>query len=159
MRFKKSNANLPEIDMTPMIDVTFQLITFFMVITNFENTRADERVKLPRDPLALELKAPREDELVLNIGYFRDSVGNKTDPQAYLFYGDGQQYAVTDEVMLPILNREAQYFKDLGKKVDDSTVEIRADAETPTGLVQNIIKLSQEAGFSKFALKATKEAL
>ena len=41
-----------EVDMTPMIDVVFQLLAFFMVITNFEQTQADERVKLPRDQLA-----------------------------------------------------------------------------------------------------------
>lgn len=154
MRFKKSEPNIPDIDMTPMIDVTFQLITFFMVITNFENTRADERVKLPKDQLARPSEQTREDEIVLNMGFVRNTAGEQLGGP-FIFYGDGENYQV--EQMGPILRREYQYFKDLGKKADDATVVIRADAEVPTGIVQDTIKLSQEAGFTKFALKATQD--
>lgn len=154
MRFKKSTSNIPDIDMTPMIDVTFQLITFFMVITNFENTRADERVKLPKDHLARPSEKTREDEVVLNMGFIRDSAGQETGGP-FVFYGDGVNYQV--DQMGPILKREYQYFKDLGKKAEDSTVVLRADAEVPTGIVQDTIKLAQEAGFTKFALKAMQD--
>ncbi|MGC1274253.1 MAG: biopolymer transporter ExbD [Planctomycetaceae bacterium] len=154
MRFKKSESNIPDIDMTPMIDVTFQLITFFMVITNFENTRADERVKLPKDQLARPSEQTREDEIVLNMGFVRNTAGEQLGGP-FIFYGDGENYQV--EQMGPILRREFQYFKDLGKQADDATVVIRADAEVPTGVVQDTIKLSQEAGFTKFALKAMQD--
>jgi biopolymer transport protein ExbD len=154
MRFKKVDPAIPEIDMTPMIDVTFQLITFFMVITNFENTRADERVKLPKDQLARPSEQTREDEIVLNMGYVRGSGGERLGGP-FVFYGDGENYQV--DQLGPILKREFQYFKDMGKKPDDATVVLRADAEVPTGQVQEAIKLSQEAGFTKFALKATQE--
>jgi len=52
MKIKAANVAVPEIDMTPMIDIVFQLITFFMVINNFDQNEADERVSLPRDQLA-----------------------------------------------------------------------------------------------------------
>ena len=156
MKFKKAANNNPEIDMTSMIDMTFQLIAFFMIITNFENTRADERVKLPRDELAKPLEAPREDELVLNIGYERDKDGQIVS-EPLLFYGDGQSYAVSE--IEPILQRESKYFSDLGKKPGEATVIIRADSEVPTGMVQEVIKDCQAAKFEKFALKATQEAL
>lgn len=155
MRFRKTDLNVPEIDLTPMIDVTFQLITFFMVITNFENTRADERVKLPKDELARPIETPRQDEIVLNMGYLRNSAGEQV-AGPFVFYGDGENYQVTQ--MGPVLKRERQYFEDLGKDPTEATVVIRADGEFPTGLVQETIKLSQEAGFTKFALKATREA-
>ena len=35
-----------DIDMTPMIDIVFQLITFFMVVINFDAADTDERVKM-----------------------------------------------------------------------------------------------------------------
>lgn len=41
MKFKP--ANVTEIDMTPMIDIVFQLRTFFMVITNFDQNQADKK--------------------------------------------------------------------------------------------------------------------
>ena len=49
MRIKSSKPSLVDPDMTPMIDIVFQLIAFFMIVTNFEQTQADERVKLPED--------------------------------------------------------------------------------------------------------------
>ena len=41
-----------ENDMTPMIDVTFQLITFFMFVLNFSEAEQDERIQLPSSQLA-----------------------------------------------------------------------------------------------------------
>ena len=41
-----------DIDMTPMIDVTFQLITFFIFTLNFSNAVQDDRVQLPLSQLA-----------------------------------------------------------------------------------------------------------
>ena len=46
---KQSTCRFTEPDMTPMIDIVFQLLTFFMIAINFENTKADERVKLPKE--------------------------------------------------------------------------------------------------------------
>ncbi|MCA9046699.1 MAG: biopolymer transporter ExbD, partial [Planctomycetaceae bacterium] len=40
------------------------------------------------------------------------------------------------------------------KAAQDMTVVIRADADVPTGLVQELIKMGQEQKFSKFSLKA-----
>ena len=57
MKINKVEPAVPEVDMTPMIDIVFQLIAFFMVITNFEQTQADERVKLPEDQLARPAKS------------------------------------------------------------------------------------------------------
>ena len=34
-------------DMTPMIDMTFQLIAFFMVLINFTQTEQNERIRAP----------------------------------------------------------------------------------------------------------------
>lgn len=152
MRIEGKKPEIAEVDMTPMIDIVFQLIAFFMVVTNFANTKADERVKLPKDELARPPKATLERELLLNIGFNRDATGRRKSG-ALVFYGTGEEIPVLK--MAPVLDREKRYYADLGVKSKDVTVTIRADAEVPTGLVQEIIKLSQEAGFEKFALKAT----
>jgi biopolymer transport protein ExbD len=55
MKFKPADVSPAELDMTPMIDIVFQLITFFMVINKFDQDEADERVGLPRDTLARPL--------------------------------------------------------------------------------------------------------
>jgi biopolymer transport protein ExbD len=142
-----------EVDMTPMIDIVFQLIAFFMVITNFEQTQADERVKLPRDALAKPPEVKVEHQLVLNVGFYRNMEGEKTDAQPWLFnFVDG-------DPILPLsagaqLKKEATLFKN--KEIDptDVTVKVRADSEVQTGIVQELIKLCQDAGFETFAMSA-----
>lgn len=151
MKFKSSGANVPEVDMTPMIDIVFQLLTFFMMVLNFENTQADERVKLPRDELAKPAEVVRQKDVVLNVGFERSKTGEKLS-DAIVFYA-GESIPVLK--MLPSLKQEARLFTGGGTKLEDVTIVIRADADVPTGLVQELIKQAQEAKFEKFALKAT----
>ena len=40
-------AESAEPDLTPLLDIVFQLITFFMLVINFSNDNYDQRVRLP----------------------------------------------------------------------------------------------------------------
>lgn len=153
MKIPHAKPTVVEADMTPMIDMTFQLIAFFMIVTNFEQTQADERVKLPADKLARPPKVAREQEVVLNVGFVRNQDGTKASPDPVIFYGD-EPIRVLD--YKPRLEREFLLAeKQHGEaKARDITIVIRADAEVPTGLIQELIKMGQEVGFTKFALKA-----
>ena len=158
MRFHKHDPFLAEADMTPMIDVVFQLIAFFMVIINFEATQADERVKLPSSDLARPAKVKPDQELVLNIGFDRDKQGNIIDPDPFVFYPGNEKIRIPD--MSARLNLEAEFFRRKRAVADDAvtaSVILRADAEVPTGLVQELIRQCRAAGFEKFALKAKAE--
>jgi biopolymer transport protein ExbD len=159
MKFQSKGAMLPECDMTPMIDMVFQLIAFFMIITNFEQTQADERVKLPMDELARPPKTKRDKELVINIGFVRTSEGDRVGAGVpVIFYPNAPKPLTIGEFKTP-LQLEKQNFADTGVNPKDVTVILRADSEVPTGMVQDLIKMSQEAGFEKFALKAQQEQL
>ncbi len=159
MKFKKTQVENPEIDMTPMIDIVFQLIAFFTIVSNFDQTKADERVKLPRDPMAKPPEVKRENELYINLGYVRNKsgeiVGSRSQP--YVFYqgGDKEKYTVVE--FKPILHQEARLYGQEGTDPKTVTVVLRADKEVPTGLVQEMIKFSQEASFERFALMATQK--
>src|SRR5690606_23527175 len=109
--------------------------------------------KLPRNELAKPAEVKKEHNLVLNVGFIRDKEGKKlSDP---LVFYTGEDVPVPE--MATKLQREARLFNDLGTDIKDVTVEIRADSEVPTGLVQQLSKRAQEAEFQKFALKATQE--
>src|SRR2546423_11186883 len=58
-----------EPNLTPLLDVVFQLITFFMMVINFTQDNYDQRVRLPVAGSArpVEGSAAGEDRLVLNI--------------------------------------------------------------------------------------------
>lgn len=154
MKFKATPSSVPEVDMTPMIDVVFQLISFFMMISNFEQDKADERVSLPKDQLARPPVVKRESSFTVNFGFKRDKTGKITDPEPYIF--DGSQTFTVDTVR-DRLRQESLFYRTLGRDLADVTVEIRADAGVKSGQVQELIQMCQEEdiAFQRFALRAT----
>ncbi len=52
MKLKKVASNILEGDMTPMIDMTFQLIAFLMVMINFTADDVSAKIILPESTLA-----------------------------------------------------------------------------------------------------------
>lgn len=158
MKIKAANVAVPEIDMTPMIDIVFQLITFFMVINNFDQNEADERVSLPRDQLAKPPAVQRKDAFVMNFGFERNKDGSLASAVPYLFFGDER---LTLEQVRPRLRQESQFYGAIGTKLEDVTVEIRADAQIQSGMIQELIQMCQEQGieFQRFALKATQQSV
>jgi biopolymer transport protein ExbD len=142
--------------MTPMIDIVFQLLTFFMVVINFENTKADERVKLPKDLLAKPPEVKPAEELVLNVGFDRDLSGRKLSDEPIVFYS-GDKYTINN--FGPMLEQEKRLAEAKGGKgaIDDTTVILRADSEVPTGKIQELIRKCQEIGYTQFSLKAISE--
>lgn len=140
---RKEYSVSAEADMTPMIDMTFQLIAFFMVLINFSEGDQDQRIKLPSSELAKPPDAPLESPLTLQLS-----------KQGLVLFG-GDEVPVNQ--MGPRLQTERNVIERQGKKVGDAAVIIRADAETKTGLVQELIKQCQQRGFEKFALRAKQE--
>jgi biopolymer transport protein ExbD len=129
-----------EMDMTPMIDVTFQLIAFFMFVLNFSEVDTDQRINLPASELARPPQAPYAQPLTVQM----------TSEDTILFAGD----EMTPAALGSSLMREAQIIKAYpNKKLSDVTVVIRADREAKTGKVQEVIQMCQKAGFDMFALR------
>lgn len=156
MKTHKIQKGSIEPDLTPMIGIVFQLLTFLVIAISFENTKADERVKLPRDMLAKPPEVKPEHELVLNFGYERDKNGNRKYDRPVVFYNDR---LVEVSQLGPELEQEKQFLESVhGKTIlDKMTVLIRADADVPGGLVQQLIKKCQDSGLSKFSLRDTSE--
>ena len=129
-----------EMDMTPMIDVTFLLIAFFMFVLNFSEVDQDQRVNLPLSELAKPPDAPYASPLTVQM----------TADETILFAGD----EITPGELQSALLREAQIIRAYpNKKLSDVTVVIRADRLAKTGRVQEIIQMCQKAGFDMFALR------
>ena len=67
MRFQKHLPPRAEGDLTPMIDMTFQLIAFFMVLINFTEADQNERIQLPTSELAKPPDAPFEHPIFIQL--------------------------------------------------------------------------------------------
>lgn len=129
-----------DIDMTPMIDMTFQLITFFVFTLNFSTAVQDDRVQLPMSQLAKPAEGPSVDPITLQL------------------MSDGRVIYSGEPVSLAdiggYLENEKRVMIEAGKEPNTATVIVRADGRSKTGDVQDLIKACQEKGFEKFVLRA-----
>ena len=89
---------------------------------------------------------------------FRSKDGTPIGTEPYLFFGDER---LTLDQVRPRLRQESQFYSAIGTKLEDVTVEIRADAQIQSGMVQELIQMCQEQGieFQRFALKATQQSV
>lgn len=145
MRIKRQNKKMAEGDMTPMIDMVFQLIAFFMVLINFSEMEQDQRVNLPLSELAQPPEVPYEEPLTLQM----------TGEEGIILNAGSPDLLTIDQLRIA-LKREAQIIRAAGDDVrlSDVTVIIRADREARTGMVQEMIEAAQEAEFETFALRS-----
>ena len=143
MRFKKADSSVLEGDLTPMIDMTFQLIAFFMVLINFSQNETNENVRLPESELAKPPDGPLEFPVTLHLTADADVIiADQRVPIAALG---------------PFLTREANGMRAQNLEAADATVVIRADANALAGRVQELIQLCRDHRFEKFALRAKED--
>ncbi len=129
-------------DMTPMIDVTFQLIIFFMLTLNFATEDQSERIKLPESELAKPPESPWESPIILQL--------TDAKPPTVIVGGD----EVPLHTVKTLLQREKDRLLELKKSVGKATIIIRADRQAHIGTVQKLIKDCQDLNFERFVLRA-----
>lgn len=138
-------------NLTPILDMVFQLITFFMLVINFKSASLDLSLKLPVVGSARPVDTKGQSELlVLNID---------TSGQIKL-YGNVKRVDeyIREEARISRMaaRRNDPSFDDEKEKKEgfSTTVVIRADRTTKFTLLNKVIKACQDNGFRKFALKA-----
>jgi len=148
-RKRKDVTENGELDMTPMIDVTFLLLIFFMVITDL--TQKDLAVlTLPIAYMAQEDKDnDKDDRIILNV----DKHG------ALLWKGERRTLG---EIQVILKNQKNLYVKKMkregksalvdigeGRKASKLFILLRADKDTPWQHVQWLMTVMAEEGFYK----------
>jgi biopolymer transport protein ExbD len=139
-----------EPNLTPLLDVVFQLITFFMLVINFNNDNFDQRVNLPVAGSAQPVEGKsQEDRLTLNI-----------DADGDLLWGGkklGMELASNElRIQADLARRNAAATGQKLKPGDPlpTTIVIRADRGTNFSKFYRIITICQANHFNKFSLKA-----
>ena len=143
MRVKAKKVDLAEGDLTPMIDMTFQLIAFFMVLINFAQTESNDRVKLPSSQLVKPPEVALEFPIILHVAQ---------DGEIIL---GGDDY--TAETLRVGLRKEIAVIEAEGKSIDDANVVIRAHKDTAAGDVQEVIRVAQDQELENFALRVKED--
>lgn len=131
MNLRRSRSDEPDVNLTPLIDVVFILLLFFMVSTTFQR-ESEINVELPEasaDPVE-----ERDELLELVI-----------DAQGHYFIGE-QQVVNTE---LETLKQAIQKF--LGER-SELPVVIRADRQTPYESVVRAMDATAQLGLVQMSL-------
>ncbi len=143
MKVANSKLEMSEGDMTPMIDMVFQLIAFFMVLINFGQTESNDRVVLPSSVLVKPPEGKIDFPIILHIAQDGEVIlGGNTFTAETLKIGLSQELAV--------INAE-------GKNPADANVIIRAHRDAAAGAVQEIIRAAQDQKLERFALRVKED--
>ena len=136
MRLKtRRNRINSNVDMTPMIDIVFQLIVFFLVSTTF--------AVVPGIKLNLPQSTTSEGTSVQGITIYADKDG-------VMFFND-------KEVSMENLGQELLSF-DIGtSKKEEFPVSLEADSEVTNGTIVKIFDVIRQSGFSLINLRTKSE--
>ena len=134
-------------NLTPMLDMVFQLVTFFMLVINFKSASLDLTLQLPVVGSALPTESGERDVLILNV--LRDG-----KVRVYGESRDAERY-IADEAKN--IGQNLRGKSPSGSKSNAElppTVILRADRTTPYHLIHRIIQACQMYGFRNFQYRA-----
>jgi len=135
MNLQPSDSDEPEVNLTPLIDVVFLLLIFFMVSTTFEH---QSRIQIELPEATAEATKPDDESLEIII-----------DAQGRYFLGEQQ-----------VVNTELKTLKGAISKVlgdrESLPVIIRADAKTPHQAVITALDATSQLGLTRISLATTR---
>ena len=134
MGFRRFTIPEPRVELTPMIDVVFLLLIFFMISTTF----------VENPGIVIDLPESTAQEL--------NKMGNEI--QVYLTE-DGKIYCQQQEISLENLNQRLQSY---GPDVNQMRFLLMADQAVTHGRVVQLMDIARSAGFAKLAIATDKEA-
>ena len=136
MRMKSKRGSIrSNVDMTPMIDIVFQLILFFLVSTTF--------AVLPGIKLNLPQSHTSESTSVQGITITADADG-------LLFFNE-------KEVSADDLKKELTLYDTGSLKKEEFPVSLEADSEVTNGTIVKIFDIIRESGYSVINLRTASE--
>jgi len=162
VRLGKKKSENAEGDLTPMIDMTFQLIAFFMIVINFESYEQDKRVQLPVSEIAQPAAPESETKPTVTLQITGPVIDEQPAEIRILVGGqivkENAPWSEHLEALDDILQTEADVFlNDRGIELDTVDVIVRADQAVPASMVNDVLRESKEAGFTKFVLRAVEK--
>ena len=140
------SAENAEPNLTPMLDMVFQLVTFFMLVINFQAASLDMSLNLPVIGSARPADKGAEDLLVLNVNKAGKVMmyGNEQDSAKFV-----EKEANEARLKLELAGKKKKKGEEL-----PTLVVVRADLGTPFEMLNKVLTECQSQGFRRFALRA-----
>lgn len=145
-KIKKGRVNI-KIDMTPMVDVAFLLLTFFMLATQF---RPPEEVEVILPDSNSQSKLPQTNVMTITIEKKgRIFIGFDSQRLMNQLFGEAAVNKISVETRLELLPDIITQARISNAKLQ--TI-IKSDADAEYGVVNDIMQILQEKAISKFAM-------
>lgn len=137
MKFKRQRSQEVSVDLTPLIDVVFLLLIFFMVSTTFT----------------------RESHLKVDLPEANGEVSEAQAKQVDVVITAEGQYAVNDR---PLVNNQRETLQKAVQDVSGGDAQlpfiITADAQTPHEYVVRAMDVAGRLGFVKLSITTQRES-
>ncbi len=135
MNLQPDDSDEPDLNLTPLIDVVFLLLIFFMVSTTFEH---QSRIQVELPEASAEPITPEAESLEIIV-----------DAQGRYFIGDEQ-----------VVNSQLKTLKGaianvLGDRTDMPVI-VRADANSPHQSVVTVLDATSQLGLTRISLATTR---
>jgi len=154
-----------EIDLTPMIDVIFQLIIFFMVVTQI-TTQDNVNLRLPDALTANDEEEDAKKIFTVHIAPSDQGRVNVDLPERFgwFCYGEAKERSVDE--MRAILQKEAQIVdphRELrgmnANNISENMIYVRCDARAPSEHFSRLLELMVDARMYKIKVGIMKDIL
>ncbi len=142
-----------ELNLTPLLDVVLQLITFFMMLIHFGTKieGASAAIRLPTTPAALPGGELGLDRLVVGVDargrLLADGEALDASASTPWWLEQAQKRKAGQEALAGDRFAKAAEVAEL-----PTLVVVRADKEASFGTVRGLLSAAQEAGFARFSL-------
>lgn len=135
MNFRPNRSRDIELDITPLIDVVFLLLIFFMVSTTFER-ESEINITLPEASKELTQAKP-------------DAINVAIDAQSHVYVNDR-------ELLNTQMSTIKQAIYDALGNLTDAPIIISADAETPHQMVIRVMDAARQLGLVRITFATRK---
>jgi biopolymer transport protein ExbD len=135
MNLQPGDTDEPDVNLTPLIDVVFLLLIFFMVSTTFEH---QSRIQVELPEASAEPTTPEAESLEIIV-----------DAQGRYFIGEEQVVNTQLKTLMGAIT------KVIGDRTDMPVI-VRADANSPHQSVVTVLDATSQLGLTRISLATTK---
>jgi biopolymer transport protein ExbD len=139
VKFRKRHAQRrsPNPDLTPLIDVVFQLLLFFMLSSTFV-VQTSIQIEMPQAQGATRLE---DKDLSVTLAYGTDGPGGK-----------GKIYVNNDEI--PTMEELSKRLSEEARLRPDIQLLVRTDSRTDAGRLMEVLGIATSVGIEDYGLAA-----
>jgi biopolymer transport protein ExbD len=139
VKFRKRHPQrrAPNPDLTPLIDVVFQLLLFFMLSSTFV-VQTSIQIEMPEAEGATQLE---KKDLSVTLAYGTDGPDGK-----------GKIFVNSDEI--PSMEALTQRLSEEAQRQPDIQMLVRSDARTDTGRLVEVLGIATSVGIEKYGIYA-----